>query len=64
MIKIEGAKAFLRARNGVYREVDVYTRGEYKYIPYGKGFLRLAGQWDNQWLTSHPNVKVLELEGV
>jgi hypothetical protein len=64
MIKIEGAKAFLRARNGVYREVDVYSRGEYKYIPYGKGFLRLVSKWDNQWLTSHPNVKVLELEGV
>jgi hypothetical protein len=64
MIKIEGAKAFLRARNGVYREVDVYTRGEYKYIPYGKGFLRLCTKWDNNWLTSHPNVKVLELEGV
>jgi hypothetical protein len=64
MIKIDGAKAFLRARNGVYREVDVYTRGEYKYIPYGKGFLRVISKWDNQWLTSHPHVKVLELEGV
>jgi hypothetical protein len=64
MIKIDGAKAFLRARNGVYREVDVYARGEYKYIPYGKGFLRLCTKWDNNWLTSHPQVKVLELEGV
>jgi hypothetical protein len=64
MIKIDGAKAFLRARNGVYREVDVYSRAEHKYIPYGKGFLRLAGEWDNQWLTSNPNVKVLELKGV
>jgi hypothetical protein len=64
MIKIDGAKAFIRARNGVYREVDVYARGEYKYVPYGKGFLRLCTKWDNNWLTSHPNVKVLELEGV
>lgn len=64
MNKIEGAKAFLRAKYGVYREVEVYRRGDYLYVPHGKGFLRITAMWDGQWGTSHPNVKVLELEGV
>jgi hypothetical protein len=64
MIKIDGAKAFLRSRNGVYREVDVYIRGDHKYVPYGRGFLRMSNIWNDEWRTSHPQVKVVELVGV
>lgn len=64
MNKVEGARAFLRGKFGVYREVDVYRRGEHLYVPYGKGFLRIINMWAGQWGTSHPNVKVIELEGV
>lgn len=64
MNKIEGARAFVRSRHGVYKEVDVYSRGEQKYVPYGKGFVRLVHLWGAEWGTSHPYVKVIELTGV
>lgn len=64
MKKIDAARAFIRARYGVYRECDVYRRGDHMYIPYGKGFLRITNLWDGHWGTSHPHIKVLELTGV
>lgn len=64
MIKIEGASAFIRAKYGVYREVDVYRRGDHNYVPYGKGFIRIISMWGDKWSTSHPDVSVVELEGV
>lgn len=64
MNKVNGARAFLRAKYGVYREVDVYRRGEHLYVPHGKGFLRIMQMWAGKWATSHPQVDVIELEGV
>lgn len=64
MNKIDGAKAFVRGRYGVYRETDVYRRGDNMYLPHGKGYIRVMQLWAGEWGTSHPHVKVLELEGV
>jgi len=62
--QIEGARALARSR-GVYREVNVYRRGEQLYVAHGKGFVRvITPKWFDKWRTSHPKIEVLEMEGV
>lgn len=62
--QIEGARALACSR-GVYREVNVYRRGEQLYVAHGKGFVRvITPKWFDKWRTSHPKIEVLEMEGV
>lgn len=62
--RVDGASAFIRAKHGVYRQSPVFKRGDHNYIPYGRGFVRITCSFGGEWLTTHPTLKILELEGV
>lgn len=62
--RIEGARAFIRTKHGIYRESAVFKRGDHRYISHGRGYVRLTCRLGQQWYTSNSSLTVLELEGV
>jgi hypothetical protein len=63
MSLVEDASAWVRLKRGVFKQADVYRRGRHCYIKHAGGFIRICEKFGNEWLTSHPDIKVLELEG-
>lgn len=61
--KIDDALAWCRFGK-MFRQCDVYKRGEKHYLKHGAGFIRICEKWDSEWLTTNADIKVLEVEGV
>lgn len=59
---IDDGIAILKAPKGVYRQAKLYHRGGRVYVGYGSGFLRVTAKFGEAWGTSHPDVKVIEIE--
>ena len=61
--KVDDALAWCRF-GATFRQCDVYKRGEKHYLKSGSGFVRIVEKFGNEWLTTVPTIKVLEVEGV
>ena len=62
---IEGAVAILRKPKGVYVQANMYYRLNSKsiYVKAAGGFIRIAAKFGDTWATSHPDYKVVEIDG-
>lgn len=56
---VEGGKVIISER-GIYRQVDLYKRGETLFASFKDGFVRLLGREN----TTVPHVRWLAIEGV
>ena len=63
MSLVEDASAWVRLKRGVFKQADIYRRGRNYYIKHAGGFIRICEKFGGEWLTSRPDVKVLEIEG-
>lgn len=61
---IEDAVAIVRYPKGVYKQTKVHRRGGRQHIPHAGGFIRITAKFGDTWGTSHPDIKVQEMEGV
>lgn len=60
--RIDDAEAVVRLRGGVYKQTDVYHRGDKVYIRHGSGYVRLCARFgDDTWGTSAPGVTVVDI---
>lgn len=59
---IEDGVAILRGAKGVFKQTKVYHRGERIFVPHGGGFIRVCANFGGTFGTSHPDIKVMELE--
>jgi hypothetical protein len=59
---IDDGVAIIRCANGVFKQAKVYHRGGRVYVAHGGGFVRVCAAFNGTFGTSHPNVKVVELE--
>lgn len=59
--EIPDAEAVIRVANGVYKQSKVYHRGERVFIQAAGGFVRVCCQFGEEWGTSHPKIKVLDI---
>lgn len=59
---VEDGVAVLRAPNGVFKQTKVFTRGGRVFVPYSGGFIRVCAAFNSQHTTTHPSVKVVEIE--
>jgi hypothetical protein len=59
--KIPEGQVILLA-SGVYKQVDVYTRGEKVYAAHAGGFIRLCAKHGDFGGTSKPKVSWLDIE--
>jgi hypothetical protein len=59
---IDDGVAILRAAKGVHKQTKVYRRGERVFVPHGGGFVRVVAEFNGAYGTSHPDIKVLEIE--
>lgn len=61
---IEDAVAIVRLPKGILKQTKVYHRGKRIFVPHGAGFIRVTARFGSDpYGTSHPDIKVLELEG-
>lgn len=61
--KLDDALAWCRF-GATFRQCEIYKRGETHYLKHGLGFVRICEKFGNEWLTTVPTIKVLEIEGV
>jgi hypothetical protein len=59
---IDEGVAIIRCANGVFKQTKVYQRAGRVYVAHGGGFVRVCAKFNDTFGTSHPNVKVIELE--
>lgn len=60
---IDEALAFVRLHRGVHKILDVYRRNDRLFVRHGSGFIRICSKLpEGGYTTTHPDVKVLELE--
>jgi hypothetical protein len=61
--RIDDAQAIVRAKGGVFKQAELYSRGDRLYVKHGGGFVRVEGRNGNTdtWGTSSPSITVLEL---
>lgn len=62
LIHLSDAQAFIRTSTGVYKQVDVYRRGDKAYVQASGGYLRICVGIGGEWPTSHPGVKVIDFD--
>lgn len=58
---IEDAFAIVRGKNGVFKQVKIYGRGDRVYVGAAGGFVRVVAKFGESWGTSHPDIKVMEM---
>lgn len=56
--KIEEAAVILKGKKGIFRQANVYHRGEHVFAGYGGGFVRLISGGS----TTNPDVSWIDLE--
>lgn len=61
---IDDSVAIIRLKNGVFKQVPVYHRGERVFVPHGGGFIRICAHFGDSWGTSCPGVKVTEIQAL
>jgi hypothetical protein len=60
---LEDGVAILRVKSGVYKQTKVYRRGQHIYVQASGGFVRVVPhRLGESFGTSHPDIKVLDLE--
>lgn len=59
--EIPDAEAVLRVANGVYKQSKVFHRGNRVFVQGGGGFVRVCCCFGEEWGTSHPKIKVIDI---
>lgn len=61
---VDDAAAIVRMPKGVLKQTKVYHRGSTVYVPHAGGFVRVTAMFGTDpFTTSHPDIKVVEIEG-
>lgn len=61
---IEDGSAIIRKPKGIFKQVKLYHRSGNVYIGEAGGFIQVRRKWgDEPFSTSHPDIKVIDLEG-
>lgn len=65
MHQIDDALAFVRLPRGVFKQVQLYARGNRVYVPHSGGYIRVCAHLGSDgWVTSNPNVRILDFTQV
>lgn len=59
--RIDDAEAIIRAKGGVFKQTEVFRRGEQVFVKAAGGFVRLAPKFNGAWGTSNPGVTVIDI---
>lgn len=59
---IEDGVAIIRAPKGVFKQAKVYQRGGRVFVGHSGGFIRVCAKFGDTFGTSHPDIKVIDLE--
>jgi hypothetical protein len=60
--RIDDAEAIVRLKGGVFKQTELYRRGDRIYVKHGSGFVRLCGgKLGDHWGTSAPGVNVIDM---
>lgn len=59
--RIDDAECIIRAKGGVFRQAELYRRGERVYVKAAGGFVRVCAQFGETWGTSNPGVNVVDM---
>lgn len=60
---IDDATAIIKLPKGVMKQVKVYARGDRVFVPHSGGYIRVTAKFGDTFGTSHPDIKVAEIEG-
>jgi hypothetical protein len=59
--RIDDAECIIRAKGGVFKQAELYRRGDRVYVKAAGGFVRIVAQFGDTWGTSNPGVNVIDM---
>lgn len=59
--RIDDAFAIVRLKGGVYKQTELYRRGDRIYIKHGAGYVRVNTKFGETWGTTAPGVNVVDM---
>jgi hypothetical protein len=59
--RIDDAECIIRARGGVYKQAELYRRGERIFVKAAGGFVRITAKFGESWGTSNPGINVIDM---
>ena len=59
--RIDDAECIVRAKGGVYKQAELYRRGDRVYVKAAGGYVRVCAKFGETWGTSNPGVNVIDM---
>jgi len=59
--RIDDAECIIRAKGGVFKQAELYRRGDRVFVKAAGGFVRICAQFGDTWGTSNPGVNVIDM---
>lgn len=59
--RIDDAECIVRIAGGVFKQSELYRRGDRVYVKASGGFVRICAPFGDTWGTSHPNINVIDM---
>lgn len=61
--EVVGGVAIVRQAPGILKQLPLFARRGQVFVKHAGGFVRISDKLGDSYLTVHPNLKVLELDG-
>lgn len=59
--RIDDAECIIRVKGGVFKQAELYRRGDRVYLRASGGYVRIVTKFGDTWGTSSPNVNVIDM---
>lgn len=59
--RIDDAECIIRARGGVFRQAELYRRGDRVFVKAAGGYVRIVAKFGDTWGTSNPGTNVIDM---
>jgi len=59
--RIDDAECIIRVTGGVFKQAELYRRGDRVFVKAAGGFVRIVAKFGETWGTSKPGVNVIDM---
>lgn len=59
--RIDDAECIIRAKGGVFKQAELYRRGDRVFVKASGGYVRIVAKFGDTWGTSAPGINVIDM---
>ena len=62
--RIDDAECIIRVKGGVFKQAELYRRGDRVFVKAAGGFVRIVAPFGDTWGTSNPGINVIDMPSI